>query len=94
MARAVSQNPPVPDADTSQNPPVPDADTLPTQVAVHELAVVHLPTHGSDFLELVLLGFHSLFELLQLFIFRKSLLLAAFLLLQKMQPLLLTGDRT
>lgn len=52
-----------------------------TQIAVHDLAVVHLPPHGSDLLQLVFLGFHSFFQFLKLFIFRNRLLLMALLLL-------------
>lgn len=65
-----------------------------TQVAVHDFAVVHLPPGGADPLQLVFLGFHSLLQLLELLVFRHRLLLAALLLLQEMQTLLLTtrGD--
>lgn len=52
-----------------------------TQIAVHNLAVVHLPPHGTDLLQLVFLGFHSFFQFLKLFIFRNRLLLMALLLL-------------
>lgn len=52
-----------------------------TQIAVHDPAVVHLPPHGTDLLQLVFLGFHSFFQFLKLFIFRNRLLLMALLLL-------------
>jgi hypothetical protein len=52
-----------------------------TQIAIHDLAVVNLSSHGPDLLQLVFLGFNSLFQFLKLFIFRNGLLLAALLLL-------------
>lgn len=55
-----------------------------TQIAVHDFAVVHLSSHGTDFLQLIFLGFNSFFQFLKLLILRNRLLLMALLLLQKM----------
>ena len=55
-----------------------------TQIAIHNFAVVHLSSHGADFLQLILLGFHALLQFLELLIFRNRLLLMALLLLQEM----------
>lgn len=63
-----------------------------TQVAVHEFAVVHLSSHGTDFLQFILLGFHALLQSLELLVLRNRLLLVALLLLQEMQALLLTEE--
>lgn len=41
-----------------------------TQVSVDKLAVVHLSSHGSDLLQLGLLGVHTFLQPLQLLCFR------------------------
>lgn len=62
-----------------------------TQVAVDDLAVVHLASHGADLLQLGLLALHALLQPLQLLALRDGLLLAPLLLLQVAQALLLHG---
>ena len=52
-----------------------------TQIAIHDIAVVYLSSHGTDLLQLIFLGFNSFFQFLKLFIFRNRLLLTALLLL-------------
>lgn len=63
--------------------------TILTQVAIDDLAVVHLASHCPNLLELCLLALHAFLQLLQLLCLRHRLLLASLLLLQVTQPLLL-----
>lgn len=60
-----------------------------TQVSIDQLAVVHLPPHGTDLLQLGLLILHSLPQPLQLLRFGRGRALMRFLLLQIAQTLLL-----
>lgn len=60
-----------------------------TQVAVDDLAVVHLASHRPDLLQLCLLALHAVLEPLQLLTLRDSCLLTALLLFQVTQTLLL-----
>lgn len=60
-----------------------------TQVAIDDLAVVHLASHRPNLLELCLLALHTFLQPLQLLRLWNGLLLAPLLLLQVAQTLLL-----
>lgn len=60
-----------------------------TQVAIDNLAVVHLASHCPNLLELCLLALHAILQSLQLLALRNCLLLTPLLLLQVTQTLLL-----
>lgn len=53
-----------------------------TQVAIDDLAVVHLASHCPNLLELCLLVLHTILQPLQLLALRNSLLLTSLLLLE------------
>lgn len=64
-----------------------------TQVAVDDLAVVHLASHCPNLLQLCLLALHTVLQPLQFLTLRHSCLLTALLLFQVTQTLLLKRMR-